>query len=528
MSSLSAQLSEFISASSPEQKPIKYKSAEEAFQELCRLYDHETGRIQDAFAKFKGLDDVEDTDDAKVKGFYPLLRINVEHKQVNLDPTLSHGAFKEEGVYELHVANPRSYNHLLEQMEMLSENAEGLIFEVGLSEEQIPLHYAMRNLNFNLGAEEGLSSDRVNTARRIFHPRNPTDIKDYNSSDEAPAETKLLLPYNGQRVDHAENAFFYYTRTPFQALQQFVIFSNYAQYVEEFYNYGVNNLNSEFNHAADEDKPYPVAVIRTGQKVLFREGVKVDDVMEKIRAATELDTKKGAQMPACHIMMSDGIGVSMINTGVGGPNALNIADTVSVKRSDGWFMAGHAAGLSPTLKVGDYVCADGYFVNSSNVNAQGTGFDYSTVRPVAAPTSSEMQTALSSAVEDLASNMDVPKQQIFRRAGVVSTDYRFWERFEPTKEAMQPTNAAVLDMETSWLALKALEQSIPFSGFLKVSDLPYHDIPKTAAMADTLFDEGLGPHLGIILKAIETLKEDHYNNMHSRKYRPVDNAHVMQ
>ena len=40
-------------------------------------------------------------------------------------------------------------------------------------------------------------------------------------------------------------------------------------------------------------------------------------------------------MPSCHIMMSDGVGISMINTGVGSPNALTISDIIAPKRSHG-------------------------------------------------------------------------------------------------------------------------------------------------------------------------------------------------
>ena len=525
--SIKSALSEFIIVSHKE--TVGFKNAEEAFNELCRLYEQETKRLQKAFAAFKKIKEIDSGDEPRIKGYYPVLRIKVDHDHINLNPSLSHGAFKEEGVYELVVTDPNSYNHLLDQMKMVAENSPGIVFEVGFSEEEIPLHYAMRDVNFNLDAEKGMTPEKAAVARRIFQRRNPMNIKDYRSSDTPPPETKILLPYNGERVDHAKSQFFYYTRTPLEALQPFVIFSNYAQYVEEFYQYGINSLTHEFNDSADKDQAHAIAVVRTGYPVKFREGITETEELAAIKAATEMKNKKGAQMPSCHILMSDGSGISMINTGVGGPNALNIADLVSVKRSDGWFMAGHAAGLSPTMKVGDYVFADGYFVNPMIPNLQGTGFDYSRVSPVMSPSSSEMQMAIEKNISLYAQKMhNTHPGQMFRRTAVVSTDYRFWERFEVTRDNLRTTNAAALDMETSWLALKAYEQSTPFGAFLKISDLPYHDQPKAPAMTDGFFDEGLGPHLGLIIDTIKTLKAEHYANMHSRKYRPTEGAFVFQ
>lgn len=547
--SFSSQIAAFKQKSASEFQT--YNGAQEAFDALCFLYDKETGRLKGAFDVFMAHEDLSEIDKGKIEAFYPMLRINVGTEDVNLSAELSHGAFKEEGVYELHVSDPSAYHDLLEQMEVLKKNAPGIKFEIGLSDEVIPFHYAMRDLNFDLKkaviaaavankpavdetltesevdnqrALANISEEREVAARRLFSSRDPISIQDCVSSDEPPEETRLLLPYNGHRFDHARNQFFYYTRTPWEALQPFVIFSNYNQYVEDIFNYGLKKLSEEFQPAAEGvggAERHVIAVARTGKKVQTRKGYEDDPRITKIREAVELDTTKGAQMPSCHVMMSDGLGISMINTGVGEPNALNISDLIAPKRSHAWFMAGHSAGLSPTLSVGDYVFANQYFANPVAFNAIGSGYDYSQVVNVGGQPAAEIQAAIKKNLTEYADNGGLDVNSIYRSTGVVSTSYRFWERFELTRDRLRQTKAAALDMETSFLAAKANEQAIPFAALLKVSDLPYYDRPKSPAMTDDFFG-AVGPHLGVIVQTIEGLCQQELSGLHSRKYREVE------
>lgn len=447
------------------------------------------------------------------------MRVTIDEDQVNLNPSLSHGAFKEAGQYSLNVTDPRKYHDLLGQMEKVASNTSSIKFEIGLSDEEIPLHYAMKNLHFNLDSDAGITKESAVVARRIFTKRHPEKIMDYASSDALQDGHKILLPYNGQRMDEAIGQFFYYTKTPFDALQPFVIFSNYNQYVSDIYEYGLKEL---FNQSVNPEEPHIIAVVCTGKDVAIKEGLSESQIEElkAIKSNTERKGLKGAQMPSCHLMMSDGIGISLINSGVGAPNTVNIADLVAPKRSHGWIMAGHTAGISPTLSVGDYVFADNYFINAMTVNDQGTGFDYTNMRAINAAPSSEMQRAVRDSINGYCERTGLRADQIYRRAAVVSTDYRRWERDVRILKEIHKTNAAVLEMETGQLALKAREQSIPFAAFLKASDLPHHDQPKAPAMADDFFGE-VGSHLGIIIESIHRLKRDHMDSMHSRKFRPV-------
>lgn len=534
--SVATRLSQFNTTASDDLTSVG--TAQEAYELLCRLYDQQTENIRGAFKEFKEIENFDGLNGFKVRAYYPRLRIEINEEQINRDPEFSHGAFKEEGIYELNMSDPRAYHDLLLQMEKVAVNTAKIKFQVGLSREEIPLHYAMQNLHFNLEKDEGMTREKTIFAKRIFTKRIPEKIADYVSSDEPEDGKRLLLPYNGQRWDQADHQFFYYTNTPFAALQPYVIFSNYDQYVDDLYQYGMAELKTSFNQSATPNEAQVIAVVRTGHAVEIKEGLSPEELEEinKIKKDVERNGVKGAQMPACHLLMSDGLGISaiaqgkdqeqnigssLVNTSVGAPSILNLSDLVAPKRSHGWIMAGHAAGITPNIEVGAFVYAEGYFINPIIPNEEGTGFDYSNFRSIAGPPSSEIQRALKRSVDNYAAEKNINSDKIYRRAPVISTGYRMWERFSQTRLKLQDLYAAVLEMETSYLALKAREQSIPFGAFLKVSDMPHYDLPKTSSAVDEFFGD-VGPHLGIIIEGIKHLKQEHMDNMHSRKNRAVE------
>jgi len=297
-----ASLAPFLQASSKNLVP--FSDPEDAFNELCRLYEQETLRLQKAFKTFKELTQFDFDENVKIKGYYPILRIKVGVEHINLDPAQSHGIFKEEGVYEMAVSDPHAYHDLLGQLKKLKEHSPKLEFEIGLGEQEIPLHYAMRELGFNMDAEFSDNS-HLALAKRTFTPRRPLENYDYAAGRHTPSEGALpLFGYGPSRFDHARHQFFYYTRTPWEALQPFVIFSNYGQYVDGMQNYGIAELKKEFNSQADGSDPNVsnvIAVIRTGHDVIVREGFENDTNILACKVAVEQDTKKGAQMPACHV-----------------------------------------------------------------------------------------------------------------------------------------------------------------------------------------------------------------------------------
>ena len=510
--------------------PFQHKSAEgftsfpdptEAYDYLCLLYDRETSRLREAFTAFVEADDYEGLNGTKIKGFYPSIRVEVGEEQLNLDRRLSHGNFKEEGIYEINVSDPRQYHDLLGQLKKLAGNTKNIRFQVGLSEQEIPLHYAMRDLEFNIDGMAG-SAEKADLARRVFTRRKSVENYDYAAKKHPePANTKLLYGYGPSRFDHAVNQFFYYTRTPWEALQPFVIFSNYAQYVEGISEYGREQLALEFSAASNPKagKSNVIAVVRTGHNPIIREGFEDNQDLITISKAVERASTKDPQMPACHVITADGLGISMINSGVGDANCRNIASLIAPKRSHAWVMAGHCAGLDPAMQIGDYVSATQFYMNVRDVEMEQ-------VRYVP---SAEMQTATLTTMKRLEKrdgNFD--RSVMHRRSAVVSTNNRNWENDPRFIEALDDTLAAALEMETAFLADEARKHSIPVAAFLRVSDMPLDDKPKTAKAADDFFGSSVGQHLGIIIDSCVEAKASHLEKLHSRQARPRRGAFVFQ
>src|SRR5215207_5699648 len=66
------------------------------------------------------------------------------------------------------------------------------------------------------------------------------------------------------------------------------------------------------------------------------------------------------QIPAYHLVRSDGQGTTLINIGVGPSNAKTATDHLAVLRPHCWLMIGHCGGLRQSQTIGDYVLAHGY------------------------------------------------------------------------------------------------------------------------------------------------------------------------
>ena len=81
-----------------------------------------------------------------------------------------------------------------------------------------------------------------------------------------------------------------------------------------------------------------------------------------------------------------------------------------------------------------------------------------------------------------------------------------------------------------WMCIKACEEAtlaangyrfrVPYGTLLCVSDRPLHGEIKLPGMADTFYEERVGQHLQIGIRALELLrKEAHAGTLHSRKLR---------
>jgi AMP nucleosidase len=74
-------------------------------------------------------------------------------------------------------------------------------------------------------------------------------------------------------------------------------------------------------------------------------------------------------------------------------------------------------------------------------------------------------------------------------------------------------------MESAAIAANGFRFRVPYGTLLCVSDKPLHGEIKLAGMAADFYRRRVGQHLEIGLKALEKLKAQDWERLHSRKLR---------
>ena len=204
----------------------------------------------------------------------------------------------------------------------------------------------------------------------------------------------------------------------------------------------------------------------------------------------------------------------MINIGTGPSNARNITDHVAVLRPHAWLMLGHCAGLGHSQKLGDYVLAHGYLREDHVLDEE---------LPLWAPIPAlaEVQVALEHAVGEVTGLTGFEAKRVMRTGTVVSVDNRNWELGDhvATVRRLSQSRAIALDMELATIAANGFRFRVPYGALLCVSDKPLHGEIKLAGMAGAFYRQRVDQHLEIGLNALEKLKAQERERLHSRKLR---------
>jgi AMP nucleosidase len=220
------------------------------------------------------------------------------------------------------------------------------------------------------------------------------------------------------------------------------------------------------------------------------------------------------QMPAFHLTAPGSGGITMINIGTGPSNARNVTDHVAVMRPHAWLMLGHCAGLRNTQKLGDYVLAHGY-VREDHV------LDEELPLWVPIPALAEVQVALEQAVGEITGRAGFDLKSVMRTGTVASVDNRNWELGDHAAiiRRLSQSRAIALDMESAAIAANGFRFRVPYGTLLCISDKPLQGEIKLAGMAGEFYRQRVGQHLEIGLNALERLKSQAGERLHSRKLR---------
>lgn len=467
-----------------------------AVARLEEIYERNTKFLRDHFEAYINGKPMT----ARVRAYYPFVRITTS-THVRVDSRLAYGFVARPGVYETTVTRPDLFRtYLTEQIGRLIEN-HGVPVEIGESSEPIPIHFAYRrDINIEAALSIGDDSTVMRTMRDVF------DVPDLGTMDDAIANDTLQLApgapeplslFRAARVDYSLRRLYHYTGTDPEHFQNFVIFTNYQFYIDAFI---------ELSHKR-------LAAGTAGLDAFVAPGNVITQNARLGGGTTGTAPQRLPQMPAYHAVEAGYRGITLINIGTGPSNARNITDHVAVLRPHAWLMLGHCAGLRTTQRLGDYVLAHGY-VREDHV------LDQELPPWVPIPALAEMQVALEESVGEITGLEGFELKRLMRTGTVASVDNRNWEIGDPSViRRLSQSRAIALDMESAAIAANGFRFRVPYGTLLCVSDKPLHGEIKLAGMASDFYRQRVGQHLQIGLKALERLREQQLERLHSRKLR---------
>ena len=482
--------------------PARFDDAAAALAQVHAIYDGSIAHLRGALQTFVSGDDLS----ARVRACYPFVRVHTD-TVARADSRLSYGFVSGPGTYETTLTRPDLFGgYYLEQFRLLLKNHH-VSLEVGTSAQPIPVHFSL--------AENDHIEGNLTAERRLLM-RDRFDLPDLNAMDDgiangtfapAPGESHPLSLFTAPRVDYSLHRLRHYSGTAPEHFQNFVLFTNYQFYIDEFVRLGHETMASP---ARAQDY---TCFVEPGNVVTRRAGLAAQP-----NDALGAPPPRLPQMPAYHLVRADGSGITMVNIGVGPANAKTITDHIAVLRPHAWVMLGHCAGLRNTQQLGDYVLAHGY-VREDHV------LDEELPLWVPIPALAEVQVALESAVAEITQLKGYELKRIMRTGTVASTDNRNWELL-PTHNAVSTperrfsqSRAIALDMESATIAANGFRFRVPYGTLLCVSDKPLHGEIKLPGMANHFYRERVDQHLRIGIRAIELLRESGVDQLHSRKLR---------
>ncbi|MDP2817833.1 MAG: AMP nucleosidase [Polaromonas sp.] len=482
--------------------PTRYTDPAAALAQVRLIYDQQIAHLRSAMHRYVA----GETLPGHVRACYPFVRIHTETVARAILETpdieqLSYGFVAGPGRFETTLTRPDLYgNYYLEQFRLLLQN-HSVELEVGTSTQPIPVHFSF--------AEHDHIEGSLSAARRMLM-RDVFDLPDLAAMDDgiangtyeaSPGEPQPLALFTAARVDYSLQRLRHYTGTSPDWFQNFLLYTNYQFYIDEFVRLGHEEM-------AQPGSEY-IAFVEPGNVVTRRAGLPPVAGDELGMAPPRLP-----QMPAYHLMRADRSGITMVNIGVGPANAKNITDHIAVLRPHAWIMLGHCAGLRNSQQLGDYVLAHGY-VREDHV------LDEELPLWVPIPALAEIQVALERAVKDVTRLEGPDLKRIMRTGTVASTDNRNWELLpgnQPQRRFSQ-SRAVALDMESATIAANGFRFRVPYGTLLCVSDKPLHGEIKLPGMANHFYRERVDQHLRIGMRAIELLREQGTTQLHSRKLR---------
>ncbi|MCX6291775.1 MAG: AMP nucleosidase [Bacteroidetes bacterium] len=189
-------------------------------------------------------------------------------------------------------------------------------------------------------------------------------------------------------------------------------------------------------------------------------------------------------------------GITIINFGIGSPNAALVMDLLSAISPKACLFLGKCGGLKKKNAVGDLI------LPIAAIRGEGTSGDYLPPEIPALP-AFNLQKAVSTTIRN--------HERDYWTGTVFSTNRRVWEHDREFKKYLQSTRSMAIDMETATIFIAGFANKIPTGALLLVSDQPMISTGvKTAASDKKVTEKYVDSHLKI---GIDSLNELIHNGL---------------
>jgi AMP nucleosidase len=470
----------------------------EAIDRLQDIHAASVKALRNALARFVK-NKIPPTPEDRARFRYPEIRVTYAPDGPPPVSERAYAKFNAPGTYVTSLTNPAAFApYLLENLTPLMEEY-GATVEVGLSEAEMPYSYVLEG-----AGDIGVGDVPPQELARWFPTPQLTEVGDEIVDGEFDVVAGLPRPlalYDGLRVDYSLKRLTHYTGTDWTAFQPWILFTNYARYVDEFVRWAIEQIALGGRYEA---------LVCSGGVTITADNMG-DDAAERVAASPW----RKYQMPAYHLVASDGQGITLVNIGVGPSNAKNITDHLAVLRPHCWLMVGHCGGLRQSQRIGDYVLAHAYLRKDEVL-------DRILPADVPIPPIAEVQTSIQLAAAEVTGETRETLKLRLRTGTVVSFADRNWELYwSREKRLINISRAIGVDMESCMIAAQGFRHRVPYGTLLCVSDKPLHGEIKLPGAANVFYERAIGEHLKIGIAALEKMRIEGVV-LHSRKLRSFD------
>ena len=183
-------------------------------------------------------------------------------------------------------------------------------------------------------------------------------------------------------------------------------------------------------------------------------------------------------------------GITIINFGMGSPNAATIMDCLSAIKPLACLFLGKCGGLKKKSHIGDFI------LPIAAIRGEGTSNDYYPPEVPSLPAFA-LQKPISTTIRDY--------NQDYWTGTVYTTNRRVWEWDLQFKEYLKKIRVMAIDMETATIFSTAFYNEIPAGALLLVSDQPMDpDGVKTEVSDQAVTKDYVDLHIKI---GIDSLKQ---------------------